>query len=44
MYTKLFNVRTLLVWQEELDWNEMLIKRYIGREVRPITQITSAKP
>ena len=28
-----FNVLTMLVWQEELDWNEMLIKRYIGREV-----------
>ena len=28
-----FNVLSMLVWQEELDWNEMLIKRYIGREV-----------
>lgn len=44
IYTKLFNIVTLLVWQEELDWNETLIKRYIGREVRPLTLITSAKP
>ena len=36
IYTKFFfflNVLTMLVWQEELDWNEMLIKRYIEREV-----------
>ena len=33
IYTKFFfSVLTMLVWQEELDWNEMLMKRYIGRE------------
>nr|POF18175.1 hypothetical protein CFP56_67657 [Quercus suber] len=27
-----FSVEVSEVWKEELDWNEMLIKRYIGRE------------
>lgn len=29
----LFNYVTVMVWQDELDWNETLIKRYVGREV-----------
>ncbi|KAJ0078591.1 hypothetical protein Patl1_23158 [Pistacia atlantica] len=27
-----YNVKTYQVWKEELDWNEALIKRYVGRE------------
>nr|POE88748.1 protein prenyltransferase alpha subunit repeat-containing protein 1 [Quercus suber] len=27
-----YSVEVSEVWKEELDWNEMLIKRYIGRE------------
>ncbi|KAB2621374.1 prenyltransferase alpha subunit repeat-containing protein 1 [Pyrus ussuriensis x Pyrus communis] len=27
-----YNVETYQLWKEELDWDEMLIKRYIGRE------------
>ncbi|XP_038890505.1 uncharacterized protein LOC120080039 isoform X2 [Benincasa hispida] len=27
-----FNIDIYQVWKEELDWDEMLIKRYIGRE------------
>ncbi|CAN6714757.1 unnamed protein product [Malus baccata var. baccata] len=29
-----YSVEIYLLWKEELDWDEMLIKRYIGREVR----------
>ncbi|CAI0560458.1 unnamed protein product [Linum tenue] len=31
-------VEVYLIWQEELDWNEELIKRYLGREQIPETQ------
>ncbi|CAL5363167.1 unnamed protein product [Camellia sinensis] len=29
-----YNAEFRQLWKEELDWNEMLIKQYIGREVR----------
>lgn len=29
----LFNLLIIGIWQEELDWTESLIKRYVGREV-----------
>lgn len=31
----------ICTWQEELDLNEVLIKRYIGREVRAYLLVSS---